>query len=370
MASGLLSSITRSLGRAAASAPVLGAVYLVALSASCGSRSSGMDAEVGDVRRAEAVELFIARRFPAEVTRMKIGVVATAIAVGLVLGLVADVLCRLRAPPMNSSGRRSALAAVVESVLVVVCLHAALVAWAMADSPQLYASRWYAQGGAARTAQVIATDVLGPRGVVLVALLVAIAYVRPSRLVYLARSALLRARRALGSILARVGNAKIASMVAIAVAAASFADHSPRVGVAHAASDEAGGASSHAAVDASPTRPETKPVNVLILSADSLRADRLDTRRTPNLMKLAARGTRFDRAYVSLPRTFPSWVTILTGRHAHHHGIRSMFPTWEERAKDFDALPARFAKAGYATAVVSDYAGDIFTRTSAVGCFR
>jgi arylsulfatase A-like enzyme len=39
-----------------------------------------------------------------------------------------------------------------------------------------------------------------------------------------------------------------------------------------------------------------------------------------------------------------------------------MFPTWEERAHDFDALPARLAAAGYATGVVSDYAGDIFGR--------
>jgi arylsulfatase A-like enzyme len=39
-----------------------------------------------------------------------------------------------------------------------------------------------------------------------------------------------------------------------------------------------------------------------------------------------------------------------------------MFPRWEERARDFDALPARLAKAGYATGVVSDYAGDIFSR--------
>jgi arylsulfatase A-like enzyme len=103
-------------------------------------------------------------------------------------------------------------------------------------------------------------------------------------------------------------------------------------------------------------------MNVLVLAADSLRNDRLEPRVAPNLAGLAAKGVRFDRAYVSLPRTFPSWVTILTGRHAHHHGIRSMFPTWEERAKDFDALPGRFAAAGSETAVVSDYAGDIFAR--------
>jgi arylsulfatase A-like enzyme len=55
-------------------------------------------------------------------------------------------------------------------------------------------------------------------------------------------------------------------------------------------------------------------------------------------------------------------MTLLTGRHPHHHGIRSMFPRWEERARDFDALPARLARAGWSTGVVSDYAGDVFSR--------
>ena len=39
-----------------------------------------------------------------------------------------------------------------------------------------------------------------------------------------------------------------------------------------------------------------------------------------------------------------------------------MFPTWDERARDLDALPSRLARAGYRTGVVSDYAGDIFGR--------
>jgi arylsulfatase A-like enzyme len=85
-------------------------------------------------------------------------------------------------------------------------------------------------------------------------------------------------------------------------------------------------------------------------------------RTAPTLTKLAERGSRFDRAFVSLPRTFPSWVSLLSGRHPHHHGIRSMFPRWEDRTKDFDALPERLARVGYRTAVVSDYAGDIFDR--------
>ena len=68
----------------------------------------------------------------------------------------------------------------------------------------------------------------------------------------------------------------------------------------------------------SPRRTRARPAddarpNVLVLAADSLRADRLDPRTAPNLSALADRGTRFERAYVSLPRTFPSWVTLAHG---------------------------------------------------------
>ena len=92
------------------------------------------------------------------------------------------------------------------------------------------------------------------------------------------------------------------------------------------------------------------------------RANRLRPDLTPHVLALATRGTRFDRAYVTVPRTFSSWTTTLTGRHAHHHGVRSTFEPWETRAKFFDALPNRFVAAGYRTAVVSDFAGDVFGR--------
>jgi arylsulfatase A-like enzyme len=364
--SGVLRRIARSARSALVSPPVAGLAYVVGLSAWSGRRSSGVAVEVGDVRRAAAVETFIARRFPADVTRMKVGVVATAVALGLVVGLVAELLLRLR-HPARAIVRRSAAVALAEATLLVAGLHGALVAWAMADTPQLYAESWYAQGGLARTTQVILTDILGPRGVVLAAFALALLYIRPARLAYLARRGIGAARRSFRLVFARLAKGSVLAIVALSIAAAALADAPRAVSVAHAAAGSATAAPAEATAKAMATSAATatkddKPVNVLILAADSLRADRLDPRVAPNLMKLAARGTRFDRAYVSLPRTFPSWVTILTGRHAHHHGVRSMFPTWEERAKDFDALPGRFARAGYSTAVVSDYAGDIFSR--------
>jgi arylsulfatase A-like enzyme len=346
------------------SPPVVGAFYVVGLAALAGSSAGGVDSDVGDVRRAEALETFIAKRFPAEIVRMKVGVVATAVALGVVLGLLAEVLLRLRHSSPRLA-RRSSARALVESALLVATTHAVLVMWAMADAPQLYAGRWYARGGLARTIQVLATDWLGPRGIVLGAVALAIVYVRPKRLAYLARRAGLALRRPWRGLVARAARRSVVPLVALA--AAAFADGRAEdrwVCAAHAASAPPAASPSAVASGSGPAlaTKDGKPLNVLILAADSLRNDRLEGRLAPNLTQLAARGTRFDRAYVSLPRTFPSWVTILTGRHAHHHGVRSMFPTWEERAKDFDALPNRFARAGYQTAVVSDYAGDIFAR--------
>jgi arylsulfatase A-like enzyme len=356
--------MARALRALFASPPVCGAAYLAGVAAWAGTRTSGVDADVGDVRRAEAVETFINRRFAAEIFRMKIGVIATAIALGLVLGLVAELMVRLRYPS-PSLARRSFAGAVGEAVLLVAGLHAVLVGWAMADTPQLYAAEWYAQGGLPRTAQVIATDVLGPRGVVLVALGLAILYVRPTRLVFLARRLVVALRQPLRGLAARMARRSAAPLVALAIAAAAFAENHVSLPVANAFTAPPPTPAPSAAAPAGSSVVATKdgkPVNILILAADSLRADRVEPRIAPNLSQLAARGTRFDRAYVSLPRTFPSWVTMLTGRHGHHHGVRSMFPTWEERAKDFDALPARFTRAGWSTDVVSDYAGDIFGR--------
>jgi arylsulfatase A-like enzyme len=317
--------------------PVCGMIYLLTLAAWAGTRSGSVVADVGDVRRAEAMESFMTRRFASEITRMKVGVVATAIAFGLVVGLIAEGLLRLRHSRWSLEDRTLRRAA-LESVLLVVAVHATFVVWAMADTPQLYASEWYAYGGAARTVQVIVTDLLGPRWVLVLALLAVGLYVGPGRIRELGGLIAEKARHLRGM------TARASMLVLFTLALAAIGHDAMRVRDAHAESEK------------------SEKMNVLILAADSLRADRLDPRIAPHLTELAARATRFDRAYVSLPRTFPSWVTILTGRHAHHHGVRSMFPTWEDRAKDFDALPARFAKAGWSTAVVSDYAGDIFGR--------
>ncbi len=360
----LLATLARD---ALTSPPLVGALYVLGLAAWAGQRAVADDADFGDARRAEAVASFIAERFAGEISRMKVAIVATALATGLLVGLVADLLVRWRerearhreavtAPRPSAREARGVAAlggALGESILVVAAVHATLVLWAMADTPQLYAARWYAKGGAPRLVQILATDLLGPHGVLALALACALVYVRPAPLAVLARRARESWPRGGGAALTRrlVGRLGAGLLFAVGLFA-----------LAHALSAAPEARAETARVPSAAARP-----NILLLAADSLRADRLDPRVAPNLSRLADRGTRFEHAYVSIPRTLPSWVTILTGRHAHHHGVRTMFPTREERAKDFDALPSRLARAGWATSAVSDDAGDVFGRLE-LGC--
>lgn len=105
--------------------------------------------------------------------------------------------------------------------------------------------------------------------------------------------------------------------------------------------------------------------SLLLIAVDSLRADRLFAPKrlvAPAMTEFAAESVRFTQSHVSVPRTFPSFVTLLTGRAPYHHGIRTMFPTHKERAAVPIALPQLLKQQGYQTAVVSDFCGEIFSR--------
>jgi arylsulfatase A-like enzyme len=312
---------------------------MLLLTARAGARASEDDSDIGGGARAEAVHAFIEKRYAGEVRRVAVALSATAIAIGVSLGILALVILWLRGKP-----RRTLKGRFVESLALVAALHAAFFAYGMAQAPQLYAARFYAQGGLLRLAQILATDTLGRAGVVLVSLALALLYARPN-LVSRLHVVLSRARSMVRSALRSPGRA--AAVTALVVSGGWLAYALPDVSLARA-----GGAGPSGAA-----RP-----NVLILAADSLRDDHVSPRTMPNVARYAESSTRFSRAYVSLPRTFSSWVTLLTGRYAYHHGVRSMFPRWEDRAKDLDALPHRLAREGYQTGVVSDYAGDIFGR--------
>lgn len=317
----------------------VGALYLLGLTWLAARQGNLNDQALAGQTR--VIRNIVEEHFAGEVDRITMAIVAAAVVLGSLLGIAAALLLRVRdrlarrlpGPPLQTAFR---------VILVVVVLHGFVEAHAMAGSPPLYAEAWYARGGLRRLVQVLLTDDLGPGGVLLLGAALLLTFLAgplsrwkrwPSRL---SRAFLPGARPSLRSV--AVMGASGAGALLLIPAAFEGSAHTARA-------------------ESLPQRP-----SILILAADSLRADRLNPRMAPNLSRLADKGATFDRAYVSLPRTFPSWVTLLTGRFPHHHGIRSMFPRWEDRTKDFDALPERLARAGYVTNVVSDFAGDIFDR--------
>jgi len=78
------------------------------------------------------------------------------------------------------------------------------------------------------------------------------------------------------------------------------------------------------------SREDGKPQNVLLITIDTLRTDRLscystEHLRTPNIDKLAERGVLFSRAFAHTSTTLPSHTNILCGTTPLHHGIHDNF---------------------------------------------
>jgi predicted AlkP superfamily pyrophosphatase or phosphodiesterase len=81
-----------------------------------------------------------------------------------------------------------------------------------------------------------------------------------------------------------------------------------------------------------PAPPAARARHHVLVTVDTLRADRVGASgyaraRTPAMDALAARGTRFTRAFAPAPITLPSHASILTGRYpagheARHNGMR------------------------------------------------
>jgi arylsulfatase A-like enzyme/Flp pilus assembly protein TadD len=69
--------------------------------------------------------------------------------------------------------------------------------------------------------------------------------------------------------------------------------------------------------DANRARP-----NILLVTIDTWRVDRLSASVTPNIDRLAAAGIRFTAARTAAPLTLPSHTTILTGLLPPAHGVR------------------------------------------------
>ncbi len=101
-----------------------------------------------------------------------------------------------------------------------------------------------------------------------------------------------------------------------------------------------------------PTQPIGRPVNVLIVTLDTTRADRLapyghTAAQTPRLAALAADGTLFQNAFTPIPSTFPSHSSLFTGKYPQSHGVHdnAVYVLGSEQTTLAELLKAE----GYAT---------------------
>ncbi len=111
-----------------------------------------------------------------------------------------------------------------------------------------------------------------------------------------------------------------------------------------------------------PASAEPSPYNILLISLDSLRADRVgsyghDRDTTPRLDQLADEGARFANAIATSPWTLPTHLTMLTGRYQVSHGVvedtytlHPAVPTLGELLKQKDYATAGFVSAPYTAA--------------------
>ncbi|NIO49549.1 MAG: sulfatase-like hydrolase/transferase [Candidatus Aminicenantes bacterium] len=101
-----------------------------------------------------------------------------------------------------------------------------------------------------------------------------------------------------------------------------------------------------------------KKLNFLLITIDTLRADRLSCYgsqypKTPNIDSLAARGVLFSRAFANTSTTLPSHANILLGTTPNHHGVhenlnfvvREELLTLAEHLKDIDYSTGAFVGA-------------------------
>lgn len=109
---------------------------------------------------------------------------------------------------------------------------------------------------------------------------------------------------------------------------------------------------------------DLKKPNIIFIGIDSFRSDRLQKDIVPTLSKLknSQDVVSFNDHIIGIPRTFPSWMEIVTGKYSAETGIRHMFPGLALQRQFYPSLISEAKKAGYSTAVISDFAGDIFPR--------
>ena len=171
-----------------------------------------------------------------------------------------------------------------------------------------------------------------------------------------------RRLRVLDTALLAVGTLWLAAGLAMLARAGAWSGFVALAGIAllYVATYRQATRSREPAATVAPGRTRSNP-NIVLIGSDTLRADRLfgaGYRRelTPNLARLAKRGTQFTDCYVPCARTAPSLVTLLSGTWPHRHGVRDTFVTPDQTRLSVTSLPQILKQAQYRSAIVGDWA--------------
>lgn len=97
--------------------------------------------------------------------------------------------------------------------------------------------------------------------------------------------------------------------------------------------------------------------DVILIGLDSLRPDVTGfygkDRLTPQVDQFLGQSVSFSSAYTPLARTFPAWVSILTGKYPRHHHARNNLIA-PDRVTQQETLAKRLQQAGYETVYATD----------------
>lgn len=104
--------------------------------------------------------------------------------------------------------------------------------------------------------------------------------------------------------------------------------------------------------NSSPSKDKSKP-NVFIIGIDSLRPELIET-YMPFLNEELKSSLRFPNSYTPFARTYPSWMSIITGRYPHNNGARFNLSDETLLSPDNVYLPSELKKIGYQTIYASD----------------
>ncbi len=105
-----------------------------------------------------------------------------------------------------------------------------------------------------------------------------------------------------------------------------------------------------------PTQGDERP-NILFIMSDDHAANAVGCymsriNRTPNIDRLAREGMRFENCFCANSICTPSRASILTGKHSHRNGVRTLDDVLNSRQRTF---PKLLQQAGYYTGVVGKW---------------